>query len=255
MNLREFSIGKIVVILAIGISTEFTYTNPVAAQVKVVEDRVARTKTTAAYVNKGESTLIGFENDEIITFVLLSDQSRNIFTPDAPIDSGQARSIVLRQIEKLEIPGTTTTKTPNLFVQTVNAQGETNRYQFHIFNDSQEVDQKQIAIRPARPKLKAVPQPKDDIQTFLGEATPENILLGLETSLKKGKLQPDDPLVFKIGEYVGLTMNGSSANEAIEKLNIPLSILQKVGVVGQKEDARRRLLPLSPNINEEIPQT
>ena len=252
MNLQHFNLRQSIITLTIGISLGFMPKNPVTAQVRIIEQQIAQTKPTNIYLKQGEADLIGFENDEIITFILLSDPSKNVYNSDAPIESGQARAITLRQIEKIDIPGTTTTEIPNMFVQTVDAQGKVSTYQFNIYNDSQEVDNNQIAIRPTKlqpkPKPKVILPPQNNIQTSLGEATPEDILLGLDTVLKRGELLPKDPLVFKINEYAGMTMNGFSANQAIEKVEVPLSILQKIGSIGQQEDARRRLLPLPPNI-------
>lgn len=246
MNLQYFNLRQSIITLTIGISLGFMPKNPVTAQVRIIEQQIAKTKPTSVYLKQGEADLIGFENDEIITFILLSDLSKNIYNSDAPIESGQARAITLRQIKKIDIPGATTTEIPNMFVQTVDAQGKVSRYQFNIYNDSQKKDHNQIAIIPTKlePKPKVIPPPQNNIQTSLGEATPEDILLGLDTLLKRGELLPEDPLVFKINEYAGMTMNGFSANQAIEKVEVPLSILQKIGSIGQQEDTRRRLLPL-----------
>jgi hypothetical protein len=254
MKLQHFNLHQAIFTFAIGISLGFLPQNPATAQVRTIEQQDAQTKPTSVYLKEGEADLIGFENDEIITFILLSDPSKNVYNSDAPIESGQARTITLRQIEEIDIPGATSTKIPNMFVQTVDAQGKVSRYQFNIYNDSQEQDDNQIAIIPTKlepkpnPKPKVIPPPKNNIQTSLGEATPEDILLGLDTVLKKGKLLPEDPLVFQINEYAGMTMNGFSANQAIEKVEVPLSILQKIGSIGLQEDTRRRLLPLPPTI-------
>lgn len=251
MKLQHLNLRQTIFTLTVGISLGFSCINPATAQVRTIEQQDARTKPISVYLKEGEADLIGFENDEIITFILLSDPSKNVYNSDAPIESGQARAITLRQIEEIDIPGTTSTEIPNLFVQTVDAQGKVGRYQFHIYNDSQIKDDNQIAIIPTKPEPKPKiipPKPNNIIQTVLGEATPEDILLGLDTVLKKGQLSPEDNLVFQINEYAAMTMNGFSASQAIKKVEVPLSILQKIGSIGQQEDARRRLLPLPPTI-------
>lgn len=251
MKSKHFNFRQTLFTLTIGISLGFMPENPATAQVRTIEQQDARTKPTKVYLKQGEADLIGFENDEIITFILLSDPSKNVYNSDAPIESGQAKTITLRQIEEIDIPGATSTEIPNLFVQTVDAQGKISRYQFNIYNDSQIEDDNQIAIIPTKPKPKPKvipPPPKNIIQTFLGEATPEDILLGLDTVLKRGELSPEDSLVFQINEYAAMTMNGFSANQAIEEVKVPFSILQKIGSIGLQEDTRRKLLPLPPTI-------
>ena len=231
--------------LVMGVGFSFFHLSPVAAQTKIieVEDKIAQTQPTTVSLNQGKATAISFENDEVITFVLLSDQSKNVYTLNAPIESGQAQSIFLRQIKTLKIPGTTTNKNPNLFVVTTNAQGKQKNYQFTINNDS-DVDSYQIAIEPELqlplPKIKL----KKTIVTALGEAQPKDIELGLKTNLEKGLLQYDDPVVFAVREYIALTMNGSSVEQAIQQVDVPLSLLQQLGKIGLQEDARRRLMPL-----------
>lgn len=238
---------RTLITLLISVSFSVSSISPVTAQTKtkIVEDLTAQTYPTDVTLTEGKATAISFENDEIITFVLLSDQSKNVYTLDAPIESGQAKSIFLRKIQTLDIPGTTTTENPNLFVVTTNSSGKQKEYEFNILNDPQKVDSYQIAIQPAKPKPKIVSEPKNYIQTDLGEAHPSDIQLGLETRLRKGLLQPDDPLIVAVKEYIALTMNGTSTQQAIKQVDVPLSILQKLGSIGLAEDTKRRLLPLN----------
>ena len=235
--------------LVIGIGVSISPLSPVTAQTIIkVEDKIAQSQPTNVSLNQGKATGISFENDEVITFVLLSDQSQNVYTLNAPIESGQAQSIFLRQIKTLEIPGTTTNKNPNLFVVTTDAKGKQKEYEFTINNNSG-TDNYQIAIEPARPKPKVKPILKKTIVTALGEAKPQDIELGLKTNLKKGLLQYNDPVVFSVREYVALTMNGASVDQALKKVEVPLSLIQKLGKIGLQEDARRRLMPLPPRIS------
>lgn len=235
--------------IALGISLGIVPPPPVAAQTIVkVEDKIAQSQPTTVSLNQGKATSISFENDEVITFVLLSDQSTNVYTLNAPIESGQAQSIFLRQIKTLEIPGTTTNKNPNLFVVTTNSLGKQKEYEFTINNNSG-ADSYQIAIEPARPRPKPKPKLKKTIVTALGEAQPRDIQLGLNTNLKKGLLQYNDPVVFSVREYVALTMNGASVEKAINQVDVTLSLLQQLGKIGLQEDARRRLLPFPTKVS------
>ncbi|MDJ0570869.1 MAG: hypothetical protein QNJ53_17740 [Pleurocapsa sp. MO_192.B19] len=249
---------KTLITLLIGIGVGISPITPVTAQTTIIDEQTASSKPTDISIAAGKATAISFENDEVITFVLLSDQSKNIYTLNAPIESGQAKSIFLRQIQNLTIPGTTTTENPNLFVVTTNAKGKQIEYEFILNNSDEDIDSYQIAIKPAqaKPKPKIAQTPLNEIQTDLGAAMPEDIQLGLETKLKKGLLKPNDPLVFSVSEYIGLTMNGTNTNKAIEQVEVPISILQKLGRIGLEEDARRRLLPLDPRpLEREITET
>jgi hypothetical protein len=260
MNFQHFAIRKSLVTCflasGLGIATMafaigFASARSAIAQT-TIEDNIAQTQPTGISLAEGKATAISFENGEVITFVLLSDQSKNVYTLNAPIETGQAKSIFLRQIKTLEIPGTTTTTNPNLFVVTTNAEGNQKEYQFTINNNSEYVDSYQVAIKPTqeKPKPQIIPEIKNNIESSLGEITPEDIDLGLNTNLRKGLLNQNDPLVFAVKEYVALTMNGSSVKNAMEKVEVPLSLLQKLGTIGLQEDARRRLLPLASSFEQ-----
>ena len=253
MNINNFlhtSFGKSLIVFSIGLSLGLPSESSVSAKTKVIEEQTAKTQTNNVFVVEGKTTPISFKNDEVITFIVLSDQSRNVYNTNAPVESGQAKSIFLRQIQSLEIPGTTTTSNPNLIVVTTNAQGQQSEYEFIINNSSEEEDRYNIAIEPTKPKPKPkiVALPKDTIETSLGQATPMHVEIGLNTSLKRGQLRPDDELVFAVKEYIALTQNGTSATKAIESTEVPLSVVQALGKTGQMEDTRRRLMPLSPRL-------
>ena len=245
---------QILISLSIGMSLIVAPIFPANALPIIIDQTKAQQQPTVASVVPGKTTAISFKTDEIITFVKLSDMSKNTYSLNAPIESGQAKSIYLGQIQKLEIPGTTESDNPNLFVVTTNAQGKQQEYEITIDNTTQNIDSYKIVItppkpKPAPPKPKViVPPPENTVYTTLGEASPEDVELGLETSLKKGRLNPDDPVVLATREYIALTMNGTSSNEAVGAIEIPLALIQQLGSLGLQEDTRRRLLPLNSDL-------
>ena len=249
------NINKFLVTVFIGLTTNFATVLPTVANTQTIEAKNARDKSIPVAVIPGKASSINFKSDEIIIFVMLSDQSNNVYNLNAPVESGEARSVYLRQIQTLNIPGTTTTENPNLFVVTTDGQGNQFEYEFSLQNNSTDTDSYRIAIAPTspppkpKPKPKPIPQPQNTIQTRFGEATPFDIQLGLDTNIKKGQIPSDDPLVLAVREYIALTMNGTSTQGAIESVDLPLSILQKLATVGQVEDARRRILSLPPTLN------
>lgn len=80
---------------------------PALADSLKIEENTASTKPTVVSVVNGQASSIIFENDQIINFVLLPDQSRTVYTPNAPIDSASATALYLRKIEEIDIPGAT----------------------------------------------------------------------------------------------------------------------------------------------------
>lgn len=80
----------------------------------------------------GRATAIDFSStQQCIISVVLADPSRLVYNTDVPIESGQASTLFLKQIQPLKFPGATIANVTNLFIKTVNSQG---RQQLHIFN-------------------------------------------------------------------------------------------------------------------------
>ncbi|WP_036486846.1 hypothetical protein [Myxosarcina sp. GI1] len=220
---------------------------PVTAETKNIGASQAQAESTTVNVSQGKATAISFENGETITFVLLSDQSRHIYTLNAPVESGLAKSIFLRRIQNIEIPGTTTTSRPNLFVVTADKNGNQQEYEFVIVNSDAQDDNNRVSVSPdvvKKPVATKPPQPKNTLVTSLGEATPEDIRLGLETKLERGAIAADDPLVLAVAECIALSLNDTPLKEAARSFELPLSLLSELGKIGLQEETRRRLMPL-----------
>lgn len=245
---------KIIYALAIAIIGVLSNFTPVMADNITLEDKKAQQEPTTIGVVPGQASPIVLKNDQIIDSVLLSDQSKNIYTPNAPIESGNARSLYLRQIQTLTIPGTTTNTYPNLFIETIDNEG--NRYYYEFILNNNNRDRDRVFITEAKPESKPQPKPQPEptvittVVTIFGEATPEDVQLGLETKIKQNRIERDEPLARAIEEYIAQTMNGVASTEALEKTGIPLSVVQQLGALGQQEDTKRRLLPL-PEYNND----
>ncbi len=132
----------------------------VLAETIVIEDKKAQQSPTLTGVVPGKASPIVFKNDEVINFILLSDQSKNIYTSNAPIESGKAGALYIRQIQHLDIPGTTTSDYPNLFVETVDAQGNKNEYEFVLNNNSGDRDRITIKKAEPAPEPEPIPEPE-----------------------------------------------------------------------------------------------
>ena len=115
--------------LILGIGVAAIMAAPACAEVKI-PDGVAQTQPTPINVTPGEITSIHFQNQEIITYVILSDSSQHVYSLNAPTESRAARSIFLRRIKPLDFLGETTSSNPNLFIVTLDPQGVQKQYEF-----------------------------------------------------------------------------------------------------------------------------
>lgn len=227
--------------------------NPTNVTVNRVDATCALNNATNVTVNRGLATGISFRNGETIDFVLLSDQSRNTYTLNAPIDSGRAKALFLRQNEKIDFPGATTTATPNLFISTIDRDGTQREYEFIITNLQSAGEDNLIIIEPHTPTPTAETiKPQNEIATSLGLASPHDLDLGLQTELRRGNLDPNDPTIFMAAEAIALLQQETQSVESVlEITGIPLSLLTKLGESGLAEKTRRRLLPIEREINSE----
>lgn len=219
-------------------------TIPVKGETINIEDKIAQSKPLEISVVDGKASMIIFNNDQKIIFVLLPDQSRSVYTPNSPIESGEATALYLRKIKSLNIPGATESSRPNLLIETKDTENNTHQYEFNIDVNETAIERDKITIQPALPAPEPKPKIINTIQTTYGVATPEDIRLGLETSIKLGKVQANGLVAKAVNEYIALTLNGVSAMDALATTQLPMSVVEKLGSIGQQEDAKRRILPL-----------
>src|SRR6476469_5453512 len=92
---------------------------------QVVERNRATSSAVQVQVAPGRATSISFSlTDETITYILLADASQVVYSTDAELETGRAKTVFLRVIEPLRFPGATTTPVTNLMVQTVDPEGQ-----------------------------------------------------------------------------------------------------------------------------------
>ncbi len=90
---------------------------------------------------------------EYITFIAPSDRSQFVFNTDLPADSGEAQSIYLLPIKKIDFKGTYQSSHPNLIVKTINGLGESKQYNFIVSFSSDVMTSTGIKIVPREHKL------------------------------------------------------------------------------------------------------
>ena len=210
--------------------------SPVKAEVKI-PDLIAQSQPIPINVTPGEVTSINFQNNEFITYVILSDSSRHVYTLNAPTESGAAKSIFLKRIKPLDFPGETTSPNPNLFVVTQNSMGNQKQYEFIL--GAKTGEETNITISPTSiPKTK----PPLVIQTELGAATPKDIRTGLRLKFHQGQLDESDPLALAVAETLAIALNEDKTLISVaEELQVPLSFLSELGRIGLAENARHKL--------------
>ena len=211
--------------------------SPAEAQVEIT-DSVAQQQPIPINIVPGKASAIHFPNSRSISYIILSDRSRIVYSLNAPPNSGEARSIFLRQIEPLSFPGQTTHTQPNLHVVAIDNEGRQSSYEFVIANSSQNDT-----------KIKIVPdevvetRPVNAINTELGLANPYDVLAGLKYKLNKKELSPDSQLVLYASEAISTTLNSSKTLlEVAGEFQVPLSVLAEFGRVGLMEKAKARRL-------------
>lgn len=217
--------------------------NPAQADINIPEN-IAQKTPIPININPGQTSAINFENDEIVSYLILSDRSRIVYSLNASPESGEARSIFLRNIKPLNFPGEIASSKPNLFVVAVDNQGRQKQYEF-IIDNTQNSD-KNINIIPQRQEPKS--EPINVINTDLGAATPEDIRIGLKYKLQQREIDPEDSIALYTAEAIAITLNGDQTLLALAtEFDIPLSVLSEFGRTGLAQKAKFRVQKITNN--------
>lgn len=206
---------------------------PVQAQTsayQVVDRNRATTSAVPVQVAPGRATSISFsQTDETITYILLADASRLVYSTDAELETGQAKTVFLRVIELLHFPGATTTPVTNLMVQTVDTTGQNRLYTFDIVHSSN-LRYVGVQILPAIAGSQA-----SSIASNLN-LTPDNIQTGLNIAITRGYIAIDDPVVAKVRQLLELMRTENmTVSEAAHSVGIPLDVLASLARLVREE--------------------
>lgn len=204
---------------------------PVQAQTsayQVVDRNRATTSAVQVQVVSGRATPISFsQTDETITYILLADASRLVYSTDAELETGRAKTVFLRVIEPLRFPGATTAPVTNLMVQTVDAAGQNRLYTFDIVHSSNP-RYVGVQILPAITRSQASPVGNLNL-------TPGNIQTGLGIAIMRGYTSIDDPVVAKVRRLLELMQNENmTVSEVAYSVGIPLEILTELVQISQE---------------------
>jgi hypothetical protein len=132
-----------------------------------VDRHQATTRVVQVEVAPGRATAISFsQTDEEIAYILLADASRLVYSTDAELETGRAKTVFLRVIQPLRFPGATTATVTNLMVQTVDASGQHRLYTFDIVHSS---NPRYVGVQI----LPAIPRASPAYELFWGEVLPQ----------------------------------------------------------------------------------
>jgi len=204
---------------------------PVQAQTlayQVVDRNRATTSAVQVQVAPGRATSISFsQTDETIAYILLADASRVVYSTDAELETGRAKTIFLRVIQPLRFPGATTTPVTNLMVQTVDAKGQNRLYTFDIVHSS---NQRYVGVQI----LPAIARSQTSPVVNNLNITPDRIQTGLSIAILRGYTSIDDPVVAKVRQLLELMRTENmTASEAAHSVGIPLDVLAELGRLSQ----------------------
>lgn len=196
---------------------------------RVVGRDAAFATTTNVPVWAGRSTTIDFsQTGEIITYIGIADPSRAVYNTDADITTNQARTVFIRVIEPLHFPGATTTLITNLSIKTRTPDGEIRLYTFNLVPSQGTPTSNGIAIAPIAFGVE---------QTLvIGDkqvATLDDIQRGLEEAIALRYTTPNDPVVFKVREFLALARNTMTIPKAAQQAGVSLSVITSLGQLGR----------------------
>ncbi|MBD2772528.1 hypothetical protein [Iningainema tapete] len=195
---------------------------------RIIGQEAAVANTTDVPVWSGRSTAIDFsQTNEVITYILIADPSRTVYNTDAELSSNQAKTVFLKVIKPLRFPGATSTLITNLSIKTRTPDGQQHLYTFNIVQSSGTPTYSGISISPITPGVE---------QTWLvgsnQVATLSDIERGLQVAIASGYTANNDPVVFKVREFLALARNTTPIPKAAQSVNLPLSVVSSLGQLG-----------------------
>ena len=191
-------------------------------------------------VYPGRATVIDFsQTSEAIAFIMLADPSRVVFNTDNPMETGTARTILLRPIQPLEFPGTTKTEITNLVVKTVSDDGKQQLYNFNIIPDRGNPEDLGIYIvdRLPEPETENTQEEQFTFQIRGGRtATLQDIEIGLRLAINQNYTDANDKTVFQVKEFLALIRNFDlSLQEALSRSGASLVVLTELAQIAVEE--------------------
>jgi hypothetical protein len=174
-----------------------------------------------------------------ITYIAPSDKSQFAFNSNLPVETGEAQSIYLVPIKKIDFKGTYQTSHPNIIVKTINGLGESKQYNFLASFSSGVMASTGIKIvPPAQP----TPFDSDKIRVSAGQTiNADAVERGLKIAIAKQFVKSDDPLVNNVRNFVFMLRNGHSVNDAIVATRVNPSVIESLAEMYLESELPPRL--------------
>jgi hypothetical protein len=250
-------------VVTFGISTILlttpSHAQPAILTVSASQARGLNSRAIDVKVGTGRATAIDFSGvDEQITQIFLADPSHFTYATDTPLESGQATTVFLRQIQPLKFPNLTTTNLTNLFIKTRTSDGEAHLYTFNLKKSNSPPNYSGLSISKQTPNL-AVVEPTLQVGSFR-RATINDIERGLLSAIRQGYTPASDPVVTKVREFIALARNTSNQSllEVAQNTKVSLSLLTELGLLGIEDSSKnitttpgtlQKPLPSQPTLN------
>lgn len=187
----------------------------------------------------GRATAIDFTRvNERIIQVFLADPSRFTYATDTPLDKRQATTLFLRQILPLRFPNLTTARVTNLFVKTQTADGTMRLYTFNIRPGESRQRYNGLSVATTSPRPNRRPS-TFEVSSTSGSIQIDDIERGLQVAIARNYTSPNDPIVFKVREFLALATNNSnrSLSELAQRANLRLDVLTQLASLGKEESS------------------
>ncbi len=201
-----------------------------------VSQDLAISKIVNISVNPGRIAVIDFSaTEQAIAYIGLGDASRVVYNTDFPLQSGSAQTIFLLPIERLDFPGTTTTRITNLVLKTVDPTGKSRIYNFQI-NHSNSITNLGVKITPTTRNLLADIN-RDTIKVSYGRtANLDDVARGLTIAINKEFTAADDPVVGKVRRFIALARNSElTVVESAQSADIDLAVISSLAEMALEE--------------------
>lgn len=183
-------------------------------------------------VYPGRATAIDFSlTDEALTYVLIADPSKVVFSTDAQLASGKAKTVFLRPIQTLNFPGATTATITNISIKTVDSQGKQRLYNFNIVPTNKTPEHLGIRIAPLTPETSPA------LKVGKGHnITASDVEKGLLVAIQKGYTAANDPVVYRVRQFLVLVRNQNlSVAGAAARAGVNLSVIVELGKIALEE--------------------
>ena len=198
----------------------------------VVSSQVAQQKTTRLKIAPGRANAISFlGTEETISHILLSDRSKLVYSTNAPVASGAAKIVYLRQIKNLPVSGATTSKLPNLFVVTIDKQGKFTQYQFDLEIVNKLNPETEIAISQGSQRE------RNRGRSPVNLLSTEDIKRGMLVTVTSKNLSSRDPRVINLLNVLDSVEGGVySLSAAAIRFGVPVDTLYRLADVGRQHN-------------------